>query len=96
MAIDFAAGGAFAYNPGCLAISVITLAALADSWSWRKAAAYSVAGYVAGSWAIHHSKTAPWKPGLATGLTRPLKPAGFYVAGAAARTTGGAGETSKP
>ena len=46
--------------------------------------------------AIHHSKTAPWKPGLATGLTRPLKPAGFYGAGAAAHTTGGAGETSKP
>ena len=33
-------------------LGVITLAALRDSWSWRKAALYSTAAYVGGSWAM--------------------------------------------
>ena len=59
-------------------LSVITLAALRDSWSWRKAALYSTAAYVGGSWAIHEARANPWKPGFIAPVTRGMKPAGFY------------------
>ena len=42
MAIDFSTG-AFRYNNGCVVLSAITLAALRDTWSWKKAALYSTA-----------------------------------------------------
>ena len=77
MAIDFRTGG-FQYNRGCVLLSVITLAALRDSWSWRKAALYSTAAYVGGSWAIHEARANPWKPGFIAPVTRSMKPAGFY------------------
>ena len=77
MAIDFRTGG-FKYNKGCVLLSVITLAALRDSWSWRKAALYSTAAYVGGSWAIHEARARPWKPGFIAPVTRGMKPAGFY------------------
>ena len=77
MAIDFRTGG-FQYNRGCVLLSVITLAALRDSWSWRKAALYSTAAYVGGSWAIHEARANPWKPGFVAPVTRGMKPAGFY------------------
>ena len=80
MAIDFSTG-AFQYNNGCVALSVITLAALRDTWSWKKAALYSTAAYVGGSWAIHLAKATPWQPGFIAPVTRGMKPAGFYKDG---------------
>ena len=78
MAIDFRTGS-LQYNKGCVLLSVITLAALRDSWSWRKAALYSTAAYVGGSWAIHEARANPWKPGFIAPVTRSMKPpAGFY------------------
>ena len=77
MAIDFQTG-AFQYNRGSVLLSAITLAALRDSWSWRKAALYSTAAYVGGSWAIHEARANPWKPGFIAPVTRGMKPAGFY------------------
>ena len=77
MAIDFRTGSV-QYNKGCVLLSVITLAALRDSFSWRKAALYSTAAYVGGSWAIHEARATPWKRGFVTPVTRGMKPAGFY------------------
>ena len=95
MTIDFDTGRLLAYNKGCVAISGIVLLALRDRWtSWRKAAAYSIAGYVAGSWAIHGAKREPWRPGVITGITRPLKPAGFYGDAGGGTTASGGGTTT--
>ena len=77
MAIDFRTGSV-QYNRGCVLLSVITLAALRDSFSWQKAALYSTAAYVGGSWAIHEARARPWKPGFVAPVTSGMKPAGFY------------------
>jgi hypothetical protein len=78
MAIDFSTG-AFQYNNGCVVLSAITLAALRDTWSWKKAALYSTAACVGSSWAIHLAKATPWQPpGFIAPVTKGMKPADFY------------------
>ncbi len=88
MNMDFTTGQLFAYNKGCVLITAVTLIALRDRWtSWTKAGVYAVGAYVAGSYAVYMAKSEPWRPGAISGLTRPLKPAGFY--GAAPPSGGG-------
>ena len=96
MTIDFTTGQLFAYNKGCVLITAVTLIALRDRWtSWTKAGVYAVGAYVAGSYAVHMAKTDPWRPGAISGLTRPLKPAGFY-GDSAAPASGGGEATAAP
>ena len=93
MTIDFTIGQLFAYNKGCVLITAVTLIALRDRWtSWTKAGVYAVGAYVTGSYAVHMAKADPWRPGAISGLTRPLKPAGFY--GDRAAPASGGGETT--